>query len=64
MKVKDLLAQLSHCNQEADVFVYSQMEEGGDKAEEVMSAEQAKENLYFKGDAPWGEGSDNFVVIA
>jgi hypothetical protein len=64
MKVKDLIQQLSHCNQEADVFVYSQMEEGGDSAGEVMSAAQAKENLYFKGDAPWNEDADNFVVIA
>jgi len=53
MKVREVIEQLNACDQEAEVFVYSRIDEGGDKTHKVLSMEEAKEQLYFKGDAPW-----------
>ncbi len=64
MKVKELIEQLASHNQDAEIFVYSQIDEGGDETNELLSSEDAKGKLYFKGDAPWDEDDNNFVVIA
>jgi hypothetical protein len=64
MTVKELIKALSNHDPNAEVFVYSQTDEGGDKATEVLSNQGAVEALYFKGDAPWRNDDDNFVVIS
>jgi hypothetical protein len=65
MKVKDLIEALKNIDPEHNVYVYSDIDEGGDEPRRVLNAEDAIAHLYFKGDAPWYPSRDkNFIVIA
>jgi hypothetical protein len=67
MNVKQLIEALSTRNPEDKVYVYSEIDKGGDEALQIYSSKDAIEKLYFNGDAPWGivenKIDHNFVVI-
>lgn len=65
MKVSTLIEQLNACDPDADVLVYSQIDEGCDQAYHGVYSMEEGEKLYCKGDtvAAYADDPKNYIVI-